>query len=62
MKASTNSPLLSIYDGRSCVGFVLARGKRGYESFDAAGEQSLGLFEKQADAIDACIKTKAPAG
>ena len=42
--------MISIYDGRSCVGFVLTRGRRGYEAFDA-GEASLGLFKMQDAAI-----------
>ena len=51
MKVSTNSPMLSIYDGRSCVGFVLARGARGFEAFDAA-EKSLGIFASKDEAIN----------
>jgi hypothetical protein len=39
-----SAPMISIYDGRSCIGFVLARGRRGYESFDAS-EYSFGVFE-----------------
>jgi hypothetical protein len=33
--------MISIYEGRSCVGFVLARGRAGFEAFDA-DEPSLG--------------------
>jgi hypothetical protein len=43
--------MLSIYDGRSCVGFVLARGARGFEAFDAA-EKSLGIFASKDEAIN----------
>jgi hypothetical protein len=50
-------PMLSVYDGRQCVGFVLERGRRGYEAFDA-GERSLGMFETRDAAIGECIKTK----
>jgi hypothetical protein len=58
---SKASPLVSVYDGRQLVGWIIARGKLGYESFDAR-EQSLGTFSTQAAAIDECIKQKAPAG
>lgn len=37
------SALQSVYCGRSCVGFLLARGRDGVEAFDA-DERSLGLF------------------
>ena len=52
---TTTSPLLSIYDGRQLVGWVLARGRRGYEAF-TAGERSLGMFETRDAAIGKCIK------
>jgi hypothetical protein len=57
---STITPMLSVYDGRTCIGFVLARGRRGFESFDAA-ENSLGMFPTRDEAINKCIKQKAPA-
>jgi hypothetical protein len=47
--------MLSVYDGRECVGFVLARGRRGFEAFTAA-ETSLGLFETRDAAVDECVK------
>jgi hypothetical protein len=47
------TPMLSIYDGRQCVGFVLARGRRGYD-----GERSLGVFESKDAAVGECVKTK----
>jgi hypothetical protein len=53
MKVSTD--MLSVYDGQVCVGWVIRRGPRGYESFDAR-EQSLGLFASRDAAIDRCIK------
>ena len=43
--------MLSVYDGRRCVGFVVARGRRGYEAF-TAGECSLGVFETRDGAIN----------
>lgn len=39
------TPITSIYDGRHLVGFVLARGRRGFEAFTAA-ETSLGCSRR----------------
>ena len=44
--------VLSIYDGRHCIGFVLPRGKVGFEAL-GRDEQSKGLFTTQQDAIAA---------
>jgi hypothetical protein len=52
--------VLSIYDGRHCIGFVLPRGKVGFEAF-TSGERSRGLFPTQQDAI-AVVGTQAEAG
>ena len=54
---STTTPMLSVYDGRQCVGFVLERGRRGYEAYDA-GENSLDMFASRDAAVGECIKTK----
>jgi hypothetical protein len=35
--------LLSVFDGRPCAGFILERGKLGFEAFDA-DQHSLGTF------------------
>jgi hypothetical protein len=43
--------MLSVYDGRECVGFVLARGRRGFEAFSDR-EQSLGMFPTRDAAIN----------
>ena len=48
----TPSPMVSVYDGRKCLGFIFARGCRGYEAF-SADEHSLGVFLDQRDALDA---------
>ena len=58
---STATPLLSVYSGRDLVGFVLARGPRGFEAFDV-GEKSLGCFKTRDAAVGACVKQRAPAG
>jgi hypothetical protein len=38
--------MLSVYDGRACVGFLLNRGRSGVEAF-TADERSLGLYPTQ---------------
>lgn len=48
---SSVTPMLSVYDGRRCGGFVLARGRASFEAFDAT-EHSLGGFKTQAAAIN----------
>jgi hypothetical protein len=45
-------PLLSVYSGRECVGFLLNRGKTGIEAVDPDGV-SRGLFPNQRQAIGA---------
>jgi hypothetical protein len=49
---SANSPMVSVYDGRDCLGFVLDRGKLGFEAFDREA-RSLGMFSTQREAADA---------
>jgi hypothetical protein len=48
---STTTPMLSIYDGQICIGWVLARERRGYEAF-TAGDRSLGVFATRDAAIN----------
>jgi hypothetical protein len=38
--------LLSVFDGRNCVGCILRRGPAGVEAFTAA-DKSLGLFRNE---------------
>ena len=49
------SPLASVYDGRECLGFVLARGKLGHEALDRE-EHSLGMFETAPEAANAVFR------
>jgi hypothetical protein len=49
---SATMPMVSAYDGRACLGFILARGHAGFEAF-TADDQSLGLFKTQAQAANA---------
>jgi hypothetical protein len=53
MSARATPPtLVSVYDGRTCLGFVLSRACKGFEAF-SANEESLGLFPNQCDAANA---------
>jgi hypothetical protein len=51
----SSSPLLSIYDGRRCCGWVFARGRAGFEAFTAE-QQSLGTFPTQREAATAVME------
>ena len=48
----TITPMVSVYDGRICRGFVIARGKRGFEVFDC-DERSIGVYPTQREAANA---------
>jgi len=50
------TPLVSVYDGRDCLGFILARGKLGFEALDR-DERSLGLFPTQREAAQRIMET-----
>jgi len=52
--------MLSVYDGRDCIGFLLIRGEHEVEAFDA-DSRSLGLFTSQKSAA-AAVSTLAPTG
>jgi hypothetical protein len=47
-----------VTDGREAIGFVLARGRAGYEAF-TVDERSLGLFETAAEAANAVFDSAA---
>jgi hypothetical protein len=47
-------PMLSVYEGQRCVGFLLRRGRMGFEAFDAA-ERSCGIFIQLGDAANAVM-------
>ncbi len=49
------APIAYVYDGRQCCGFILARGKLGFEAFDR-NERSLGLFPTQREAAAALMR------
>ena len=52
------SPLSYVYDGRECLGFVLARGRLGHEAFDHK-EVSLGVFKTPTAAANAVFDAAA---
>src|SRR5262249_8836358 len=52
------TPLSYVTDGREAIGFVIARGRAGFESFDRQ-ERSLGLFETAAKAANAVFDAAA---
>jgi integrase len=47
---ATLSPLSYVYDGRHCLGFILRRGRLGFEAIDRE-EVSLGMFKTPAAAV-----------
>jgi len=56
--AASTSPMVSIYDGQRCVGFVYARGKQGFEAIDC-DQRSLGMFATQREAVTAVMEAQA---
>jgi hypothetical protein len=46
------TPLVSVYDGTTCLGHVLGRGKTGFEAF-TADDKSVGVFKTQREAAAA---------
>jgi hypothetical protein len=56
MSGPPTTPLVSIYDGRECVGFVISRGKLGYEAIDRV-ERSLGVYQTQGEAAQRVMET-----
>jgi len=52
------SPLTSIYDGQTCIGFTVARGKLGIEAFTADGK-SRGIHPTRHEAAKAITNGEA---
>jgi hypothetical protein len=50
--SSTRTPMVSVFDGRTLVGWIYRRGVTGFEVFDAS-EHSLGIFETEREALAA---------
>jgi hypothetical protein len=52
-EANSHQPAIqAVYDGQTCIGFLVLRGRQGVEAFDAA-EHSLGVFATAKAAADA---------
>jgi hypothetical protein len=47
-----------VYDGQDCLGFILGRGKLGFEALDR-DEHSIGLFATQREAAAAIMQSPA---
>jgi len=59
-RAQERPAMLSVYDGRHCVGFILARGREGFEAF-GSDAKSRGLFSTQREAAAALSPREAAA-
>ena len=51
----SDAPIVSVFSGELCLGFILDRGAGGFEAFDA-DERSRGLFETQREAAAAIMR------
>jgi hypothetical protein len=49
------APIIPVFSGKVCLGFVLARGAAGFEAF-RADERSLGVFPTQHEAARAIMR------
>jgi len=56
--SGTISSMSYVYDGREAIGFVLARGRAGYEALDRE-QRSLGLFKTAAAAANVVFNAAA---
>jgi hypothetical protein len=52
---------LAVYDGQSCIGHVISRGRAGLEAFDA-DDQSLGTFATEQSAANAVMTNNTDRG
>jgi hypothetical protein len=49
--------MVSVYSGRACLGFIITRGRGGFEAYDQQ-ERSLGFFKTQQDAAAAVMRSQ----
>jgi hypothetical protein len=56
-KQTQAAPMLSVYEGRACIGFIITRGKLGFQAF-SADLVSLGTFPTQREAADAISEAR----
>jgi hypothetical protein len=57
MTTAPTMPMVLVHDGRKCIGFVIARGRLGFEAF-SADQRSLGILPNQKRAADAITGTR----
>ena len=50
--------MVSVCDGRDCIGWVFNRGRAGFEAFDR-DQKSLGIFRTQREAATAIMREAA---
>jgi hypothetical protein len=55
----TAPTMVAVYSGREILGWIIARGKTGFEAFDF-DNTSLGLFPTQKAAADAIMEAGEP--
>jgi hypothetical protein len=48
--------IASVYSDRTCCGFVIARGREGFEAYDR-DERSIGFFPTNVAAADAVLRS-----
>jgi hypothetical protein len=58
MNANTPAPLIFVFDGNSCLGFIIACGREVFEAIDA-DDRNLGKFQNANDAADAVRRATA---
>jgi len=58
--APSSSPMVSVCDGRDCIGWVFNRSSAGFEAFDR-DQKSLGIFRTQREAATAIMREAAAA-
>jgi hypothetical protein len=55
--AKPTGPMVSVYNSRTCIGFVICRGPAGHEAYDAE-QRSLGLFATEREAVAATLERR----
>jgi hypothetical protein len=48
----STAPFCAIFNSSVCVGHIIKRGPRGFESFDGS-DRPLGIFDNERDALEA---------
>jgi hypothetical protein len=56
-RPATTTGLVAVYRGQTCAGHVMARGKAGFESFDA-DDNRIGMFKTMDAAVAALLSQR----